>query len=442
MRVLVVGAGYVGVVSGACLAEHGHSVTCMDQDPEKISSLQKGKSPFFEPNLDPLLQKNQAEGRLSFMTSLVQAAREAELILLAVGTPPHPEEGRADLSFLFQAITALTPLLSSGCVVVLKSTVPVGTGDRVEAQIAKARPGLSFSVASNPEFLREGSAIADFNEAERLVIGVADERAQQMLEALYAPLCAQGIPLLVMGRRSAELTKYASNAFLATKITFINEIADLCEQTGADVREVAKGMGYDSRIGAQFLRAGPGYGGSCFPKDTRALSQQAQEVGTPLKIVETVVSVNEERKKAMARRIIRRLCGKEGGRLEGRVLGILGLAFKPDTDDMREAPALTLLPLLHQAGARLRVFDPKSMREAAKALEAIPPTELIFCQDAYATAQNADALIVLTEWAEFWHLDYARLRQAMRGEILIDLRNLYDKTEVEAHGFRYHGIGF
>ncbi|MFC0373786.1 UDP-glucose dehydrogenase family protein, partial [Methylobacterium isbiliense] len=397
----MVGSGYVGLVSGACFADFGHDVVCVDTDPAKIAALKAGRIPIFEPGLDALVAENTRQGRLTFTTDLGPAVASADAVFIAVGTPSRRGDGFADLSFVFQAARDIARALARPTVVVTKSTVPVGTGDEVERIIRETNPTAEVAVASNPEFLREGAAIADFKRPDRIVIGADDPRAAEVVSELYRPLYLNQAPILVTSRRTAELTKYAANAFLATKITFINEIADLCEQVGADVQQVARGIGLDNRIGGKFLHAGPGYGGSCFPKDTLALVKTAQDAGSPVRLVETVVSVNESRKRAMARKVVA-ACG---GSVRGKTIAVLGLTFKPNTDDMREAPSLAIIAGLQDAGARVVAYDPEGMEQARGLLSGVE-----YAADAYACAAGAQALVLVTEWDAFRALDLGRLR--------------------------------
>ncbi|TDR89554.1 UDP-glucose dehydrogenase [Enterovirga rhinocerotis] len=428
----MVGAGYVGLVSGACFADFGHEVVCVDKDPAKIESLRAGHIPIFEPGLEETVAANVRAGRLSFSTDLAAAVPQADAVFIAVGTPSRRGDGFADLSHVYAAAREIAASLEGYTVVVTKSTVPVGTGDEVDRIIRETRPGAAFSVVSNPEFLREGAAIEDFKRPDRIVIGAEDQRGAELVAELYRPLYLNAAPVLTMGRRTAELTKYAANAFLALKVTFINEIADLCEQVGANVQEVARGIGLDKRIGGKFLHAGPGYGGSCFPKDTLALTKTAQNAGAPLRLVETVVAVNDQRKVAMARKVIA-ACG---GSVRGRTIGVLGLTFKPNTDDMRDAPSLAIVAALQDAGARIRAFDPEGMENAASVLDGVDYT-----RDAYECAEGADALVLITEWDSFRALDLERLKAAMAGRIVVDLRNVYRPDEMSRRGFAYVSIG-
>jgi UDPglucose 6-dehydrogenase len=433
MQIAVIGTGYVGLVSGACFAEFGPEVTCVDLDAEKVARLQRGEIPIFEPGLDALVARGVQGGRLRFTTDLAAAVGGADVVFIAVGTPSRRGDGHADLRYVEAAAVEIGRALSGYTVVVTKSTVPVGTGRRVAALIREANPGAHFDMASNPEFLREGSAIEDFMRPDRVVIGAEGERAREVMAALYRPLALREVPLVVTSLESAELTKYAANAFLATKISFINEMADLCEQLGADVQDVARGMGLDRRIGRTFLHPGPGYGGSCFPKDTAALVRTAQQARVPLRIVEAVVAVNDTRKGAMASRIIA-ACG---GSVRGKTVGVLGVAFKPNTDDMRDAPSLAIVPALQDAGATIRAYDPAAMAEAARMLP-----HVTWCDSAYEVAAGAHAAVLLTEWNEFRALDLPRLREAMQpAPVLVDLRNVYRGPEVVGAGMAYHGIG-
>jgi UDPglucose 6-dehydrogenase len=432
MRIAMIGSGYVGLVSGACLADFGHEVVCIDKDPDKIAALNEGRMPIYEPGLDALVAENVRQKRLAFSTDLKPAVAGAQAVFIAVGTPSRRGDGFADLSYVYAAAREIAEALTGYAVVVTKSTVPVGTGDEVERILREARPDLDVGVASNPEFLREGAAIGDFKRPDRIVIGAEDARAAAVMQEVYRPLYLNQAPILFTGRRTAELTKYAANAFLATKITFINEIADLCEQVGANVQEVARGIGLDNRIGAKFLHAGPGYGGSCFPKDTLALVKTAQDYGTPVRIVETVVAVNDQRKRAMARKVIA-ACG---GSVRGKRVALLGLTFKPNTDDMRDAPSLSIIAGLQDAGARIVAYDPEGMEQARPLLQGVD-----YAEDAYACAEGADALVIVTEWNAFRALDLARLKATMAAPVLVDLRNVYASADAEQHGFAYAGIG-
>jgi UDPglucose 6-dehydrogenase len=428
----MIGAGYVGLVSGACLADFGHIVTCVDKDEAKVAALRRGEMPIYEPGLAELVAKNVRDGRLSFATTLDEAVRQAAAVFIAVGTPSRRGDGYADLSYVYQAAREIAAVMDGFTVVVTKSTVPVGTGDEVERIIGESRPNADFAVVSNPEFLREGAAIADFKRPDRIVIGTDDARAEAVMNDIYRPLYLNQAPILVTSRRTAELTKYAANAFLATKITFINEMADLCEQVGADVQEVARGIGLDNRIGSKFLHAGPGYGGSCFPKDTLAVIKTAQDHASPLRIVETVAAVNERRKRAMARKVIA-ACG---GNVRGKTIAVLGLTFKPNTDDMREAPSPSIITALQDAGARVRAHDPEGMEQARALLE-----NVVFAADAYDCATAADAVVLVTEWDAYRARDLDALKQRVTAPVLIDLRNVYRPEELRRHGFRYVGVG-
>jgi UDPglucose 6-dehydrogenase len=430
MRVAMIGSGYVGLVSGACFADFGHHVTCVDKDADKIARLRKGDMPIFEPDLDRLVIGNTRERRLDFSTDLSGSVAEADAVFIAVGTPSRRGDGHADLSYVHAAAAEIATALKKFAVVITKSTVPVGTGDEVERIIRETRPDADFAVVSNPEFLREGAAIRDFKHPDRIVVGTDDERARKVMAELYRPLYLNQAPILYTSRRTAELIKYAANAFLATKITFINEIAELCEKVGADVQQVARGIGLDNRIGSKFLHAGPGYGGSCFPKDTMALIKTGQDYEAPLRIVETVAAVNEARKRGMFRKIAAAL----GGNLRGRKIAVLGLTFKPNTDDMRDAPSIPLITALLDMGAAVRAYDPIGMEQARQAISGIE-----FCDGPYHCAEDADALVIVTEWEQFRALDFARLKEVMKQAVVVDLRNVYRPEEMD--GFAYHGIG-
>jgi UDPglucose 6-dehydrogenase len=432
MRIAVIGTGYVGLVSGACFSEFGVSTICVDKDAAKIERLKAGEIPIYEPGLDDLVAKNVKAGRLAFTTELEHAVPEADAVFIAVGTPSRRGDGHADLSYVYAAAEEIALNLRGYTVVVTKSTVPVGTGREVARVIRRARPDAEFDVASNPEFLREGSAIGDFMRPDRVVIGTDSDRARAIMRGLYRPLFLIETPIVMTSLETAELIKYAANTFLATKISFINEIADLCEKVGADVHDVAKGIGLDGRIGKKFLHAGPGYGGSCFPKDTLALVRTAQDYGSPLRIVETVVDVNDERKKAMATRIVD-ACG---GSVEGKTVAVLGVTFKPNTDDMRDAPSLDIIPALQAAGARVRAFDPAGMKEAKKLLK-----DVEWCDSAYDALTDADAVTILTEWNEFRALDLKRVCQLMKAPVMVDLRNVYNPEDMEMAGFAYTCVG-
>ena len=432
MRVAMIGTGYVGLVSGACFSEFGTDVICVDKDVEKINRLEDGIMPIYEPGLDVLVENNVKAGRLTFTTDLKEGVKDADAVFIAVGTPTRRGDGHADLSYVYAAAEEIAEAMEGFTVIVTKSTVPVGTGREVERIIRAKRPNAEFAVVSNPEFLREGSAIGDFMRPDRVVIGTSNERAREVMSDLYRPLYLIETPIVFTTRETSEMIKYAANTFLAAKITFINEIADLCEKVGADVHDVARGIGLDGRIGKKFLHPGPGYGGSCFPKDTLALVRTAQEYDSPLRIIETVVSVNADRKKAMADRIIS-ACG---GSVEGKTIGILGLAFKPNTDDMRDAPSLDIVPALIAAGATVKAYDPEAMEEAKKLLDG-----LNYCENAYDTIENADAMVVLTEWNEFRGIDLDRIKELLKHPIVVDLRNVYDPAEMAASGFSYSCVG-
>ncbi len=442
MRIAMIGSGYVGLVSGACFADFGHEVTCIDKDAEKIEALREGRMPIFEPGLEELVARNVAQGRLSFDLDLAAAVRTAQAVFIGVGTPSRRGDGHADLSFVHQAAREIAQALDGFTVIVTKSTVPVGTGDEVERIIREERPDADFCVVSNPEFLREGAAIGDFKRPDRIVIGIGrtgdddtddkNERARETMTEVYRPLYLNQAPLLFTSRRTAELTKYAANAFLATKITFINEIADLCEQVGANVQEVARGIGLDNRIGTKFLHAGPGYGGSCFPKDTLALIKTAQDHASPMRIVEAVAAVNDQRKRAMGRKVIA-ACG---GEVRGKIVALLGLTFKPNTDDMRAAPAIDIVTALQDAGATVRAYDPEGMEQARLVLDGVT-----YADDVYSCAEGADCLVIVTEWDAFRALDFARLKTIMNAPALVDLRNIYRPEDVRRAGFAYTGIG-
>jgi len=432
MRVAMIGTGYVGLVSGACFADFGHEVICVDRDKTKIAALERGEMPIYEPGLNDMVAVNARAGRLTFATDLADAVAGADAVFIAVGTPSRRGDGFADLSFVYDAAREIARALDGYTVVITKSTVPVGTGDEVERIIRETRPDADCSVVSNPEFLREGAAIRDFKHPDRIVIGSLDARARERMTELYRPLYLNRSPILFTDRRTAELIKYAANAFLATKITFINEIADLAEKVGADVQEVARGMGLDNRIGSKFLHAGPGYGGSCFPKDTVALIKTAQDHASPLRIVEAVAAVNDARKRAMARKVAAAL----GGELRGKTVAILGLTFKPNTDDMREAPSVPLITALQDMGAKVRVYDPVGMEQAKSLIG-----NVAFCKDAYSCAESASALVIVTEWEQFRALDFERLKTVMAQPVLVDLRNVYRPEEVVRHGFIYESVG-
>ena len=432
MKITMIGAGYVGLVSGACFADFGHDVVCVDVSQDKIDALHAGRMPIYEPGLAALVKSNVDAGRLMFTTELAPAVAGADAIFIAVGTPSRRGDGHADLTYVYQAARDIAGAITGSTVVVTKSTVPVGTGDEVERIMREAAPHVEIAVVSNPEFLREGAAIGDFKRPDRIVVGCEDARAEQVMRDVYRPLSLGQAPLLFTARRTAELIKYAANAFLAVKITFINEIADLCEAVGADVKDVAHGIGLDNRIGSKFLHAGPGYGGSCFPKDTLALLKTADDEGVPMRIVEATVSVNDTRKRAMGRKIITAM----GGEVRGKTVGILGLTFKPNTDDMRDAPSLALIAGLLDGGAEVVAFDPVGREQAEPLLPGIT-----FAEDAYAVADGADAVVVVTEWGEFRGINVADLAKRMRGDALIDLRNIFDAGDAARAGLRYRGIG-
>jgi UDPglucose 6-dehydrogenase len=432
MRVAMIGSGYVGLVSGACFADFGHDVTCVDKDAGKITALNAGAVPIYEPGLNELLAANAKAGRLKFTTDLTAAVKDADAVFIAVGTPSRRGDGHADLSYVFDVAREIAAALDGFTVVITKSTVPVGTGDEVERIIGETRPGVDVAVVSNPEFLREGAAIRDFKHPDRIVIGSDNARAREVMTELYRPLYLNRSPLLFTDRRTAELIKYAANAFLATKITFINEIADLAEKVGADVQEIARGIGLDNRIGSKFLHAGPGYGGSCFPKDTLALLKTGQDHGAPLRVVEAVVAVNDARKRAMARKVSTAL----GGDIRGKTVAVLGLTFKPNTDDMREAPSIPLITALQDMGAAVRAYDPVGMEQAKGFLSGVT-----YCSDAYDSAEGASALVIVTEWEQFRALDFARLKTVMERPVLVDLRNIYRADEIARHGFAYESVG-
>ena len=432
MRVAMIGTGYVGLVSGACFADFGHVVTCVDKDASKIERLKQGEIPIYEPGLDDLVAQNVSAGRLNFTTEAKDAIAEADAVFIAVGTPSRRGDGHADLSYVYAAAGEIAELMDGFTVVVTKSTVPVGTGDEVEAIIARTKPDADFAVVSNPEFLREGAAIKDFKIPDRVVVGTDSERAREVMRELYRPLFLNETPILFTSRRTSELIKYAANAFLAVKITFINEMADLCEAVGANVQEVSRGIGLDGRIGRKFLNAGPGYGGSCFPKDTLALTRTANEAGCPVRIVDTVVEVNAARKKAMADKVIRAM----GGDVKGKTVGVLGLAFKPNTDDMRDAPSLDIVPALIEAGATVKAYDPESMPEAQKLMHGLG-----YAEDAYGAIEDADAMVIITEWDQFRALDLDRVRELLKTNIVVDLRNIYAPEDMARRGFDYTSVG-
>lgn len=432
MRIGMIGTGYVGLVSGTCFAEFGHHVICVDKDVEKIEQLKNGEIPIYEPGLEELLKRQIEAGRIEFTEETAKGVKDCDAVFIAVGTPSKRYGRDADLSYVHAAAREIAQNIEGFTVVVNKSTVPVGTGAEVEQIIRDENPNAEFTVVSNPEFLREGAAIDDFMRPDRVVVGVESERAKEVMTEVYRPLYINETPILFTQRETAEVIKYAANAFLATKITFINEIADLCEQVGADVQQVSKGIGLDGRIGSKFLHAGPGYGGSCFPKDTLALTRAGQKYGAPQRIVETVVSVNEDRKARMADKVVEACAGD----VRGKTIGILGVAFKPNTDDMRDAPSLTIIQILQQAGATIKAYDPEAIDAAKTMLD-----DVIWCDDAYKTAEQADALVIVTEWNEFRALDMKRLKESMKESALVDLRNIYKPSEIEQHGFDYSSVG-
>jgi len=433
MRITMIGSGYVGLVSGACFADFGHAVCCVDKDASKIEALHQGRMPIYEPGLDQLVATNVAASRLTFTTDLAAGVAGADAVFIAVGTPSRRGDGHADLSYVYAATEEIARAATGPLVVVTKSTVPVGTGDRVEQILRETRPDIEFAVVSNPEFLREGAAIGDFKRPDRIVIGTDDERAREVMREIYRPLYLGESPILFTGRRTSELTKYAANAFLATKITFINEMANLCEAVGADVKDVARGIGLDNRIGRKFLHAGPGYGGSCFPKDTLALLKTAEDFDTPVHVVEAVVKVNDARKRAMGRKVLAAL----GDDPRGKSVAILGLTFKPNTDDMRDAPSIAIVQSLMDAGITVKAYDP----EGAHAAKAVMPAALTYCGDPYEAAEGADAVVIVTEWDAFRALDLARLKKIMKAPVLVDLRNIYERQDAERAGFAYTAVG-
>ena len=432
MRIAIIGSGYVGLVSGACFADFGHIVTSVDRDAAKIAALQDGKMPIYEPGLSSLVETNVREERLTFSTDIFAAVHQAEVVFIAVGTPTRGDEGQADLRFVYAAAKEIAVAIKGFTVVVNKSTVPVGTGDEVEGIIRAVSPGADFAVVSNPEFLREGAAIYDFKHPDRIVVGADDPRAVALMHEAYRPLYLNAAPFLFTARRTAELIKYAANGFLATKVAFINEMADLCEKAGADVQDVARGIGLDNRIGSKFLHAGPGFGGSCFPKDTLALAQTARELGAPTSIIEAVAETNRRRKHRMAQKVIA-ACG---GSVADKMVAILGLAFKQNTDDMREAPAMDIISALQEAGASIRAYDPQAIEQARPMLP-----NVTFCQNAYACAEGASALVIVTEWDAFRALDLDRMKQALIEPVVVDLRNIYSPSDMRRRGFRYSSIG-
>ena len=432
MRIVMTGSGYVGLVSGACLADFGHDVICVDKDVSKVEVLRGGGVPIYEPGLADLIARNVKAGRLTFTTDLAASVAEADVVFIAVGTPARRGDGHADLSYVYDAAREIASSLRGFTVIVTKSTVPVGTGDEVDRIIRETNPGAEFAVASNPEFLREGAAIQDFKRPDRIVIGIEDDRARPVMEEVYRPLYLNQAPIQFTGRRTSELIKYAANAFLAMKITYINEIAELCEHVGADVQQVARGIGLDNRIGSKFLHAGPGYGGSCFPKDTLALVKTAEDAGAPIRLIETTVAINESRKRAMARKVVA-VCN---GSVRGKTIGVLGLTFKPNTDDMRDAPSLSIIQALQDAGAQVRAYDPEGMDAARSMLQNVD-----FCTSPYDAAKGASAVVIVTEWDALRALDLPRLRLVMNGDGLVDLRNIYRPADAEAAGFAYVSVG-
>jgi UDPglucose 6-dehydrogenase len=432
MRVTIIGTGYVGLVSGACIADFGHQVTCVDKDSTKIASLNAGEIPIFEPGLGDIVRSNLEEGRLAFTTALGESVRGADAVFIAVGTPSRRGDGHADLSHVYEVAREIATALEGFTIVITKSTVPVGTGDEVERIIRELRHDADFAVVSNPEFLREGAAIHDFKHPDRIVIGTEDEHAKKVAAEIYRPLYLNQAPILYTSRRTAELIKYAANAFLATKITFINEIADLCERVGADVQEVARGIGLDNRIGSKFLHAGPGFGGSCFPKDVRALIKTGQDHAAPMRILEAVETVNDTRKRAMARKV----SSAFGGLLRGKTIAMLGLTFKPNTDDVREAPSIALITALQDMGARVRAYDPVGMEQAKQVL-----ADVTYCRDPYDCVEEADVVVIVTEWEQFRALDLERLRDLMACPVMVDLRNVYRSEDMKKYGFAYTSVG-
>ena len=432
MRVAMIGTGYVGLVSGVCFADFGHSVICVDKDPGKIDVLNNGGVPIFEPGLADLVAKNVSAGRLSFTTEIEDAVKNADAVFIAVGTPSRRGDGHADLSYVYAAAEEIAGFLDGYTVIVTKSTVPVGTGDEVEARMRKVAPNRDFDVVSNPEFLREGAAIDDFKRPDRVVVGTDSERAQEIMRSLYRPLFINETPIVFTDRRTSELIKYAGNAFLATKITFINEMADLCEKVGANVQEVSRGIGLDGRIGGKFLHAGPGYGGSCFPKDTLAVVKTAQDAGAPLQIVEAVIAANEARKDKMADKVIKGC----GGSVDGKTIAVLGLAFKPNTDDMRDSPSIPVINKLLAGGATIRAYDPEAMAEAKTLLP-----NITYCDNSYDCIDGADALVIITEWDQFRALDMDRVKDLLAAPVLIDLRNIYNPQRMKGRGFTYISVG-
>ncbi|AJD42299.1 UDP-glucose 6-dehydrogenase [Rhizobium gallicum bv. gallicum R602sp] len=432
MRIVMIGSGYVGLVSGACLADFGHHITCVDKSEAKIDALERGEVPIFEPGLDAIIEHNRSAGRLDFSKDLAAPVGDADVVFIAVGTPSRRGDGHADLSYVYAAAREIAAAVSGFTVVVTKSTVPVGTGDEIERIFREEFPGKDIAVVSNPEFLREGAAITDFKRPDRIVIGTEDPRATEVMREVYRPLYLNEAPLYFCERRTSELIKYAANAFLAMKITFINEIADLCEQIGADVQKVAKGIGMDKRIGDKFLHAGPGYGGSCFPKDTLALVKTAQDYDSPMRLIETTVAINDNRKRAMGRKVIAACDGS----VRGKKIAVLGLTFKPNTDDMRDAPSITIIQALLDGGATVHVYDPEGMQAAKEMLGPVT-----YGNDPYEIAESADAIVLVTEWDEFRALDFKRLKTTMKNPVVVDLRNIYPVAEITRHGFSHFAVG-
>jgi UDPglucose 6-dehydrogenase len=428
----MIGSGYVGLVSGACFADFGHDVICVDKMPEKIEALKNGQIPIFEPGLDAIVASNAKAGRLSFTTDLKSAVADADAVFIAVGTPSRRGDGHADLAYVHAAAREIAAAVTGFTVIVTKSTVPVGTGDEVERIMREENPAADIAVVSNPEFLREGAAIDDFKRPDRIVVGLSDERARPVMTEVYRPLYLNQSPLLFTTRRTSELIKYAANAFLAMKITFINEMADLCERVGADIQDVSRGIGLDGRIGSKFLHAGPGYGGSCFPKDTLALAKTAQDYDSPVRLIETTIAINDNRKRAMGRKVITAV----GGDVRGKKIAVLGLTFKPNTDDMRDSPAIAVIQTLQDAGAKVTGYDPEGMANARHVIDGID-----YAEGPYEAAQDADAVVIVTEWNQFRALDLDRLKKIMKTPVLVDLRNIYRKDEILSNGFTYAGIG-
>ena len=432
MRITMIGSGYVGLVSGVCFADFGHDVICVDKDASKIEALRRGEIPIFEPGLEQLVADNVRAGRLSFTTDVETSVADSDVVFIAVGTPSRRGDGHADLSYVYAAAREIAEHVKGFTVIVTKSTVPVGTGDEVERIVRETNPQADVAIVSNPEFLREGAAIEDFKRPDRIVIGLNDERARGVMTEVYRPLYLNQAPLLFTSRRTSELIKYAANAFLAMKITFINEMADLCEKVGANVQEVSRGIGLDGRIGPKFLHAGPGYGGSCFPKDTLALAKTAQDYDSPVRLIETTVSINDNRKRAMGRKVIAAM----GGDIRGKAIAVLGLTFKPNTDDMRDSPSISIIQTLQDAGATVTGYDPEGMENARLVID-----NITYADDAYSAARDADALVIVTEWNQFRALDFARLKSVMKAPVLVDLRNIYRHDEVAKHGFAYTSVG-